>query len=72
MITKDRFSSFWFWWIMLTFIYILLSSFGGLDMGGLIGHITGFFGLFVPFGFLSLLIELGDMRLSWHLGRLIK
>lgn len=44
----------WFWWLGLTTIYtgLVLNEF--LD-GGILGHITGFTGLFVPVGPLSLL-----------------
>jgi len=42
------YGSIWFWWIFTTIIYILL--------GSPTGYITGFIGLFVPYGRLSLIV----------------
>ena len=52
----------WFWWILLTIIYSFLSL--SLLDGGLLGRLTGFIGLFVPFGPLSVLVFFIGLPLS--------
>jgi hypothetical protein len=53
------FRSLWFWWFLLTAIYLLFNAAGyptGGDHDILLGYVAGAVGLFVPFGFLSLLL----------------
>lgn len=52
------FAKFWVWWLMLTAVYVGLCFLGGLDnpgTGTMLGYLTGFVGMFVPFGMLSIL-----------------
>jgi len=50
-------NSLWMWWIITTGIYLLFNLLGYPNSAGetptLLGHVAGFVGLFVPFGFLS-------------------
>ena len=53
--------SLWFWWILTTAIYILLYillQIAGYPKGVAtpLGHVTGFIGLFVPYGLLSAIL----------------
>jgi len=51
------FRSLWFMWLVTTGLYIILTLVGGLsETPSPIGHITGFVGLFVPYGLLSLIL----------------
>ncbi len=50
------FKSIWIWWGFTTFVYLLLSKSGYLvSLPSTMGYVTGFIGLFVPYGFLSLI-----------------
>lgn len=63
MITKDRFSSFWFWFLILTLIYLVLSMVALNGQVTPLSHIAGFVGLFVPFGFMSLFLLITPLGL---------
>lgn len=56
MINKERLSSFWFWFLISTLAYLIL---GLVSLNGQVtplSHVAGLVGLFVPFGFMSLIL----------------
>lgn len=56
---NTKFRSLWFWWFLLTAIYLLFNAIGYPAGDGNIvplGYIAGAVGLFVPFGFMSLFL----------------
>lgn len=56
MITKERLSSFWFWYLTSTLVYLLLSMVALNGEVTLLSYVAGFVGLFVPFGLMSLIL----------------
>lgn len=53
---KEQLSSFWYWFLISTLIYLILSIVALNGKVTLLSHIAGFVGLFVPFGFTSLFL----------------
>lgn len=58
--------SIWFWWIILTIIYIplYLNYLDKSHVETIGGHVAGLVGLFVPFGLLGLIWALVTLPLS--------
>lgn len=53
------FRSLWFWWFLTTAIYLIFNTQGYPPQEGassMLGYVAGFVGLFVPFGFMSLIL----------------
>lgn len=48
--------SIWFWWILTTVVYLILNT-GNSTISD---RVAGFFGLFVPYGFLSLFVAFAE------------
>lgn len=53
----DSLDSIWFWWFIMSAIYLAFSGFGYPKelIPTTLGHVAGFFGLFAPYGLTSLL-----------------
>ncbi|MDO8593814.1 MAG: hypothetical protein Q7R59_02875 [bacterium] len=58
--------SIWFWWIFTTLIYLAIPGYKeetAITLGHIVGYISGLVGLFVPYGYLSLVLFI--FPLTW-------